>query len=143
MIHCKSFSLFLFLQGDVLRNILVIDNLEEKLFVPVDTGHLLNMCHFRMVVKSVAKFHAVSLTYKKTLFETFLSQSAAAKATRKADEVDMGEHKVATGRIGLFARFPFLKVISAQQPICLFTSIFQPCNEGLSLFSSWTKAEAN
>ena len=108
----------------MLRNILVIDNLEEKLFVPVDTGHLLNMCHFRMVVKSVAKFHAVSLTYKKTLFETFLSQSAAAKATRKADEVDMGEHKVATGRIGLFARFPFLKVISATT--YYFTIIFQP-----------------
>ena len=60
--------------------------------------------------KSVAKFHAVSLTYKKTLFETFLSQSAAAKASRKADEFDMGENKVATGRLGLFARFPFLKV---------------------------------
>ena len=63
-----------------------------------------------MAVKSVAKFHAVSLTYKKTLFETFLSQSAAAKASRKADEFDMGENKVATGRLGLFARFPFLKV---------------------------------
>ena len=88
----------------------MIDNLEEKLFVPVQTGHLYNLGHFRMVVKSVAKFHAVSLTYKKTLFETFLSQSAAAKASRKADEFDMGENKVATGRLGLFARFPFLKV---------------------------------
>ena len=99
-----------FFQGDVVRNILVIDNLEEKLFVPVDSGHLLNLCHFRMVVKSVAKFHAVSLTYKKTLFDTFLSQSATAMKARKADEVDMGDNKVATGRIGLFARFPFLKV---------------------------------
>ena len=116
----------------MLRNILVIDNLEEKLFVPVDTGHLLNMCHFRMVVKSVAKFHAVSLTYKKTLFETFLSQSAAAKATRKADEVDMGEHKVATGRIGLFARFPFLKVTSCNRHILVFMSRYFYFPKGMS-----------
>ena len=96
-------------QADVLRNVLVIDNLEEKLFVPVNSGHMLNMCHFRMVVKSVAKFHAVSLTYKKVMFEIFSSQSAQAKANRKVDDVEIeGENRVPTGRMGLFARFPFL-----------------------------------
>ena len=57
----------------------------------------------------MAKFHAVSLTYKQALFSTFSAQSAQAKASRQIDEVVMeGDNKVLTGRQGLFARFPFL-----------------------------------
>ena len=58
----------------------------------------------------MAKFHAVSLTYKRDLFATLSSQCAAAKASRGADEVVMeGEdERTPQGRRGLFARFPFL-----------------------------------
>ncbi len=94
--------------ADLVRTILVLDNLEEKDFFALRPGTL-NLCHMRMVIKTVAKFHAVSLAYKQALFSAFSSQSAQAKANRQVDEVIMeGDNKVLTGRFGLFARFPFL-----------------------------------
>ena len=63
----------------------------------------------RTVVKSVAKFHAVSLCYKKTIFDTFSDAEARAKASRKDDDVVLeGDKRILTGRLGLFSRFPFL-----------------------------------
>ena len=63
----------------------------------------------RTVVKSVAKFHAVSLAYKKTMFDNFTDASAKAEKSKKADDVELaGDNKVLTGRLGLFSRFPFL-----------------------------------
>jgi hypothetical protein len=56
-----------------LRNVLVLDNLEEKFYTPAASP--LNLAHLKIVVKTVAKFHAVSLTYKKAMFESFLVQS--------------------------------------------------------------------
>ena len=101
----------MFFQADVLRNVLVIDNLEENMFTPVNSHWRLNMCHMRTVVKAVAKFHAVSLAYKRTMFDTFSNASAQAEASKKADfegvELE-GDKRVLTGRSGLFSRFPFL-----------------------------------
>ena len=92
-----------------MRNVLVIDNLEENMFIPVNSHWRLNMCHMRTVVKSVAKFHAVSLCYKKTIFDTFSDAEARAKASRKDDDVVLeGDKRILTGRLGLFSRFPFL-----------------------------------
>jgi hypothetical protein len=96
-------------QADILRNVLVIDNLEENKFTPINSHWRLNMCHMRTVVRSVAKFHAVSLAYKKTMFETFSDASAKQKASKKADDVELeGDKRILTGRLGLFSRFPFL-----------------------------------
>ena len=79
------------------------------MYTPVSSHWRLNMCHMRTVVKSVAKFHAVSLAYKKTMFETFSDASAKAEKSKKADDVEIaGDNKVLTGRLGLFSRFPFL-----------------------------------
>ena len=95
-------------QGDYMRTVLVLDNLEEKDFFTFHQGPF-NLCHMRMVVKTVAKFHAVSLTYKQMLFSSFTAQRAQAKASRSIDEVVTdGDKGVLTGRQGLFARFPFL-----------------------------------
>ena len=76
-------------QADLVRSVLVLDNLEEKDFFPLRSGGALNLCHLRVVVRTVAKFHAVSLTYKQALFSTFSAQSAQAKASRQIDEVVM------------------------------------------------------
>ena len=79
------------------------------MFIPVNSHWRLNMCHMRTVVKSVAKFHAVSLCYKKTIFDTFSDAEARAKASRKDDDVVLeGDKRILTGRLGLFSRFPFL-----------------------------------
>ncbi len=96
--------------ADLQKTVLVLDNLEERDFFPLTSPNILNLGHMRMVVKTVAKFHAVSLTYKQMLFTTLLTQSAKDKASRQIDEVVMegDQNRVLTGRRGLFARFPFL-----------------------------------
>lgn len=91
-------------QGDVLRNVLVLNNLEEKLYGSVQPP--LNLAHLRMVVRTVAKFHAVSLCYKKTMFENFVHHSEQVAKKKNVDDVEIeGENKVITGRMGLFDRF--------------------------------------
>ena len=93
--------------AEQIRTVLVLDNLEEKDFF--SRSPPLNLCHLRVIIKSVAKFHAVSLTYKQMLFASFLSAKSQAKASVKIDEVVMeGDNSVLTGRQGLFARFAFL-----------------------------------
>ena len=58
-----------------------------------------------MVMRTVAKFHAVSLCYKKTMFESFEVHSDQVAASKNFDEVEVeGENKVLTGRMGLFDR---------------------------------------
>jgi len=94
-------------QSDVLRNVLVLDNLEEKLYASAQPP--LNLAHLRIVVKTVAKFHAVSLCYKKTIFDSFVQHSEQVQASKNMDDVEIeGENMVLTGRMGLFDRFPFL-----------------------------------
>jgi hypothetical protein len=82
------------------RNVLVLDNLEEKDFCPYHQLGPFNLCHMRTVVKTMAKFHAVSLTYKQMLFSSFSAQAKAAKASRSIDEVDLeeGEDREARSR---------------------------------------------
>ena len=62
---------------------LILDNLEEKDFCSFRPHGPFNLCHMRKVVATVAKFHAVSLTYKQMLFSTFSAQKAQATASRE------------------------------------------------------------
>ena len=90
-------------QSDVLRNVLVLDNLEENLYAP--TAPPLNLAHLKIVTKSIAKFHAVSLVYKKSMFDSFVVHSDQVAARKNVDDVEIeGENKVLTGRMGLFDR---------------------------------------
>ena len=90
-------------QTEIMRNVLVLDNLEEKLYVPGSVP--LNLAHLTLVVKTIAKFHAVSLTYKKSIFDTFVSHENKVSANKQVDDVEIeGENIVLTGRKGLFDR---------------------------------------
>lgn len=90
-------------QADILRNVLVLDNLEEKLYAP--SLPPLNLAHLKIVVKTMAKFHAVTFTYKKAMFDSFAVHSEQVAARRNMDDVEIeGENKVLTGRMGLFDR---------------------------------------
>jgi hypothetical protein len=110
-------------QSDVLRNVLVLDNLEEKLYTSATAP--LNLAHLRMVVRTVAKFHAVTLCYKKAMFESFIHHKDEVAAKRNVDDVEIeGENKVMTGRLGLFERSvehfsPEFR--ACQPPICILT----------------------
>lgn len=89
--------------ADVMRNVLVLDNLEEKSYAP--SLPPLNLAHLKIVVKTMAKFHAVSFTYKKAMFESFTAHSEQVAAQKNMDDVEIeGENKVLTGRMGLFDR---------------------------------------
>ena len=100
-IHCRN--LFFAHQSDVSRNVIVLDNLEEKLYASAQPP--LNLAHLRIVVKTVAKFHAVSLCYKKTIFDSFVQHSEQVQASKNMDDVEIeGENMVLTGRMGLFDR---------------------------------------
>ena len=91
-------------QTEVMRNVLILDNLEEKLYVPCTSP--LNLAHLRTVIKTIAKFHAVSLTYKKSMFDTFVSHSEQVVANKNVDDVEIeGENIVLTGTKGLFDRY--------------------------------------
>ena len=91
-------------QSDVLRNVLVLDNLEDKLYASAQPP--LNLAHLRIVVKTVAKFHAVSLCYKKSIFDSFVQHSEQVRTNKSVDDVEIeGENIVLTGRMGLFDRY--------------------------------------
>ena len=93
----------LLIKSDVSRNVIVLDNLEEKLYASAQPP--LNLAHLRIVVKTVAKFHAVSLCYKKTIFDSFVQHSEQVQASKNMDDVEIeGENIVLTGRMGLFDR---------------------------------------
>jgi len=95
--------------ADVSRNVLVLDNLEEKQFFALTSGAL-NLSHFKCAVKTIAKFHAVGLCHKMVLLQAFLQAEAAAQQKKTFEDVEIeGEHnKVLVGKDGIFARFPFL-----------------------------------
>ena len=101
--HTHGRNSFFAPQSDVLRNVLVLDNLEEKLYASAQPP--LNLAHLRIVVRTVAKFHAVSLCYKKTIFDSFVQHSEQVQASKNMDDVEIeGENIVLTGRMGLFDR---------------------------------------
>lgn len=130
-------------QADVLRNVLVLDNLEEKLYASVQPA--LNLVHLRMVVRTVAKFHAVSLCYKKSMFESFVHHSEQVAARKNVDDVEIeGENKVITGRMGLFDRFVMMPVRKKKtsQLFCLFTSRFPFLTQRLRTMNHLVKNRA-
>ena len=64
----------------------MLENLEEKDFFPQQRpGAPFNLCHMKTAVRAVAKFHAIGLTYRQSLFSTFSAQSAQAKASRQVN----------------------------------------------------------
>jgi len=95
--------------ADVSRNVLVLDNLEEKHFFAINQGNL-NLAHFRCAVRTIAKFHAVGICHKVMLFQSFEQQVKAAEQKKTFEDIEVeGEHnKVLVGRDGIFSRFPFL-----------------------------------
>jgi len=96
--------------ADVSRNVLVLDNLEEKQFFALTSGAL-NLSHFKCAVKTIAKFHAVGLCHKMVLLQTFIQAETAAQQKKTFEDVEIeGDHtnKVLVGKDGIFARFPFL-----------------------------------
>jgi len=94
--------------ADVSRNVLVLDNLEEKHFFALNQGAL-NLAHFRCAVKTIAKFHAVGICHKQMLLQSFDQQTKAAEAKKTFEDIEVeGEPKVLVGREGIFSRFPFL-----------------------------------
>nr|XP_040564965.1 uncharacterized protein LOC121114914 [Lepeophtheirus salmonis] len=111
LIHCPDFVFEEIIRqtDNVTTNLLVIDNLEEKSYFPSFKHGPLNLCHLRAAIRTIAKFHAVGIAYKRAMFSSFTTQKAAAQAMRKMDDIEIeGENRVRTGRDGLFARFPFL-----------------------------------
>jgi len=94
--------------ADVTRNVLVLDNLEERKYYSSNPGPL-NLSHFKCAVKTIAKFHAAGLCHKQMLWHSFAQQSNQAQASKSFEDVEVeGENKVPVGKEGLFARFPFL-----------------------------------
>jgi len=94
--------------ADVTRNVLVLDNLEERQYYSSNPGPL-NLSHFKCAVKTIAKFHAAGLCHKQLLWNSFAQQSTQAQASKSFEDVEVeGENKVPVGKEGLFARFPFL-----------------------------------
>merc|ERR1719232_1689193 len=98
-------------QADISRHVLVLDNLEERQFYGIPAGVSLNLPHFRIAVKTIAKIHAVGICHKLMLFHTFQQQETAALSKKTCEDVELdgAEHnKVLVGKEGLFARFPFI-----------------------------------
>jgi len=96
--------------ADVSRNVLVLDNLEEKQFFAQTSGAL-NLSHFKCAVKTIAKFHAVGVCHKMVLLQSFVQAETAAQQKKTFEDVEIeGEdrNKVLVGKDGIFARFPFL-----------------------------------
>merc|ERR1719410_1499899 len=94
--------------ADMSRNVLVLDNLEEKHFFAL-TQCSLNLAHFRCAVKTIAKFHAVGICHKMMLLQAFEAQVKAAEQKKTFEDIEVeGEPKPLVGREGIFARFPFL-----------------------------------
>lgn len=50
--------------------------LENRWWLICHPGGALNLWHFRIVIKTIARFHAISLLYKKVMFEGFKLHSA-------------------------------------------------------------------
>jgi hypothetical protein len=100
--------------ADVSRNVLVLDNLEEKQFFAMSSGAL-NLSHFKCAVKTIAKFHAVGVCHKLMLWQSFAQADSAAQRREEEkktfEDIELeGEQKqtVLVGKEGIFSRFPFL-----------------------------------
>lgn len=80
--------------ADVSRNVLVMDNLEEKNFFALTQGSL-NLAHFRCAVKTIAKFHAVGICHKQMLIKSFDDQTKAAEQKKTFEDIEVeGETEV-------------------------------------------------
>lgn len=74
--------------ADMTRNVLVVDNLEERRYYAVTPGPL-NLSHFRCAVQTIAKFHAVGICHKQLLWQTFAQQSNQAQASKSFEDVEV------------------------------------------------------
>ena len=83
--------------ADVSRNVLVLDNLEEKHFFALTQGSL-NLSHFRCAVKTIAKFHAVGICHKYMLLDSFEKQTKAEEQKKTFEDIEVeGEHYLGRG----------------------------------------------
>ena len=89
--------------ADMSRNVLVLDNLEEKHFFAL-TQCSLNLAHFRQArqqrhsfihdqfrcaVKTIAKFHAVGICHKMMLLQSFEAQVKAAEQKKTFEDIEV------------------------------------------------------
>ena len=74
--------------ADVSRNVLVLDNLEEKHFFAL-TSTSLNLAHFKCAVKTIAKFHAVGICHKLMLLHSFEQQTKAAEQKKTFEDIEV------------------------------------------------------
>lgn len=93
--------------ADMSRNVLVLDNLEEKHFFAL-TQCSLNLAHFRhakpkylasatitmfckcrCAVKTIAKFHAVGICHKMMLLQSFEAQVKAAEQKKTFEDIEV------------------------------------------------------
>ena len=68
---------------------MVLDNLEERQFYGIPAGVSLNLPHFRIAVKTIAKIHAVGICHKLMLFHTFQQQETAALSKKTCEDVEL------------------------------------------------------
>ena len=68
---------------------MVLDNLEERQFFGIPAGVSLNLPHFRIAVKTIAKIHAVGICHKLMLFHTFQQQESAALSKKTCEDVEL------------------------------------------------------
>lgn len=92
----------------VTRNVLVVDNLEERKNYAHTSGPF-NLAHFKTAVRTVAKFHAVGICHKQLLWQSFALQAEQVLAKKTFEDVELeGEVKVMVGKEALFSRYPIL-----------------------------------
>ena len=70
----------------------VIDNLESKQFFGIPSGAL-NLPHFKCAVKTIAKIHAVGISHKLMLLQSFAQQEALAQSKKTHEDVEVEGNK--------------------------------------------------
>ena len=82
------------------RHVLVLDNLEERQFYGIPAGVSLNLPHFRIAVKTIAKIHAVGICHKLMLFHTFQQQESAALSKKTCEDVELdGNYRISIEKV--------------------------------------------
>ena len=84
---------------------MVLDNLEERQFYGIPAGVSLNLPHFRIAVKTIAKIHAVGICHKLMLFHTFQQQESAALSKKTCEDVELdGNYRISIEKVQLFGQ---------------------------------------
>ena len=72
----------------VTRNVLVVDNLEERKYFAYTSGPL-NLSHFKVAIRTIAKFHAVGMCHKKMLWQSFAQNEKVMQDSKTFEDVEL------------------------------------------------------